>query len=832
MEKLFSNELINDILIILAAIILYVLCIGMYFKLKKKKSSKFSSEIIVIALAILLSALFKTIIFIKEFEIQSNDINGIIRSVISAIFSSIGGLQFEGLPLLDVDFSEVSNNLKTAYYVSSLWSGLVFLTIFSFAISVEFANACKLRISLFLQWLFRLKRHIYVFTSVTEDAITLAKSIEKHHLKEREKCLIIFAGDIGAFDKLNPLCSKIFSSGYLYYSINANNDNKTILEILKVSKLNNVSLFAFSLNENMVADDQKNAEVIFSETNRIINKFLSCLKKDETVKEIFKEKIEQDKNQTDPFWKNDKIKLLVDKYIKNTIHLYVLTKNETNIRAFNSGLKDELEGNLLTIFKDYGEVAYSLWRHIATKVQIIPINEADLAAKDFNKKRLDLMIEKGLFNFKNIFGDRYKVLSLGFGEKGQAVMTKLYETSAIVDYNGNILPFYANIFDEKVDNVSGTFLTTHPMFAHIDGDCTDLEKEIKEVVDRKIKSIYGENGVGKIDPNSIPVIKLNNKKCLSNEFFKYIDQCTGITNEACTYDAIIIALGDDTYTLKLANAIIRDIANEYDKFNMKNDIRDVGKVFQFIGVNIRNKNNLKQIESDIARSCLYEVKEDNNKIIIGKSFEVITFGDAEEMYTYENIIGNNEAKEYSYRYSILLDYYRKINNTDNQIKGFDILICDNESNYLRDFCNKFYDGANKTLEEVILSMSQRIMSVSSKKDQSEINEHWHTEDIFSKRSNEAALCFKKIYEPYLSSFLKQKFSDDTTFEMFNFASKFEHERWMRFHIANGFKYNEVHNKTLKKHARIVAFEQLEGKYSINDAVNVAMAFSKTKTKEK
>ena len=68
--------------------------------------------------------------------------------------------------------------------------------------------------------------------------------------------------------------------------------------------------------------------------------------------------------------------------------------------------------------------------------------------------------------------------------------------------------------------------------------------------------------------------------------------------------------------------------------------------------------------------------------------------------------------------------------------------------------------------------------------------------------------------------------------MFNFASKFEHERWMRFHIANGFKYNEVHNKTLKKHARIVAFEQLEGKYSINDAVNVAMAFSKTKTKEK
>ena len=126
---------------------------------------------------------------------------------------------------------------------------------------------------------------------------------------------------------------------------------------------------------------------------------------------------------------------------------------------------------------------------------------------------------------------------------------KINKIDNIKFYNGNILPFYANIFDEKVDNVSGTFLTTHPMFAHIDGDCVDLEKAIDEAVDKKIKSIYGINGIGKINPNSIPVIKFNNKKCLSNEFFKYIDQCTGITNEACTYDAIIIALGDDTYSL-------------------------------------------------------------------------------------------------------------------------------------------------------------------------------------------------------------------------------------------------------------------------------------------
>ncbi len=820
------NEILINILIIVFAILAYFLCIGLYFKLKKNKIGKFSIEIEVIAVAILISTLFKTIIFMQNNGVLITDVNGMIRCIISAFFSAIGGLQFEGLPLLDGDFtSVVSSNLITAYYVSSLWSGLVFLTIFSFAISVEFANACKLRITLFFQKLFKIKRNIYVFTSITEDVLTLANSIEKHHNDNNEKCLIIFSGDIGAFDKLNPLCSKIFSNGYIYHSLNLTNNTKTILELLKVSEFDNVSLFAFSLNEDIVADDQKNAEVIFSETNRIMDQLLMKLINDDLFKIIYNEVITSSNFRGNNAVSNDKLKIMINKYIKNTINFYVLTKNETNIRAFDLGLKDDLFKKIKIMCPGYENITATLWQYLSTKIQIIPINEADLAAKDFTKKRIAKMKEKNLFEFNNVSNDVYKVLSLGFGEKGQAVMSKLYETSTIVDYDGNILPFYANIFDEKIDNVSGTFMATHPMFVSIEAN-KYKPCEVNEIIKNKIIQIYGAENEEMLHQNTIPVIKFNKQMCLSNEFFKYIDECSGIANEACTYDAIIIALGNDAYNLKLANSMIRDIANEYDKFNINGNVSDIGKTFQFIGVNIRNKNNLKQLENDIVNSCIYK----NGEQIKGKTFEVITFGDAEEMYTYNNIIGINEAKENAYRYNILRNYFEKIINSNHNLEGEKVLIknyrSDNSNNYLKNYCNTYCQEENITLLEVINLLNKNVNDIKYNEKRHEIDEYWLTVSIYDKRSSEAAFIFKEIYEKYLEPFLEEKFSNEKIFKKFELASKLEHERWTRFQIANGFKYSKNHQKELKKHERIIVYEELQGRFSINDAYNVAMAFMK------
>lgn len=795
-----------DILIILIAIISYALCITLYFRSKKKKNSKFATEIIVIFLAILISTVIKALIFIFEYDVK--DFNGILGSIIAAIFTAIGGLQFEGLPLLGGDFTveSITGNLKTLYYVSSLWSGLIFLTIFSFAISVEFAHTCKLRIGLLINKLFNSKKNIYVFASVTEDALTLAHSIEEHHREIGEKCVIIFSGNIGAFDKLNPLCAEIFSSGYIYHSINESNNKKTVLETLKIENNNKVSLFAFDLNEHSVADDEKNAEAVFSETERMMNKLIFAIKKNKNIDQIFDSE--------------ENIKKFVNKIIKNTINFYVLTKNETNTRAFEWGLKDEFIEKFNQSLKQYDKNSETVWKYLSTKIQITPINEADLAAKDFNRKRINLMIKQKLFNFNNICNDYYKVLSLGFGEKGRAVMSQLYESSAVVDYNGNTLPFFANVFDERIDTVSGTFLASHPMFVNIENNENNNEEPvvtIKKAVYQKLKCIYGEENIDMLDPNTLPRIKFNKQMCLSNEFFKFIDSKSGIdiSTEACSYDAIIIALGEDTLNIRLANALIRDIANEYDKFNAKKDVKDFGRDFQFIGVNVRNDLNLKQLEYDIVKSCVFETEDEFGNKKQSKTFAIITFGDAKEMYTYDNIIGNDEAKEYSYRYNILYNHFSSAENKKD----------------LKSFCNEYYNGEKSTLGQVINLLEGKIMNVSSEEYIQKIDEHWKTEKIFGKKSNVAALNFKNIYEYYLSEYLNEAFSKEEIYLKLLYACKLEHERWMRFHIANGFKYSENHNKMIKKHQRIVAFEKLPADVIIYDAINVAMAFSKDKIKK-
>ena len=821
MEKYQS---LIDILIVLLAVISYVVCISLYFKSKKKRDSKFITEILVIFIAILVSTVVKSLIFIFQFE--AYDFNGILGCIISGLFTAIGGLQFEGLPILadGLDASEITGNLKTLYYVSSLWSGIIFLTIFSFAISVEFANTCKLRISLFIKKLFKSNKHVYVFASVTEDALTLAHSIEEHHLKKKEKCIIIFSGNIGAFDKLNPLCSEIFSSGYIYHSFNDSNSTKSILQKLKVNNYNEVSLFAFDLNEHMIADDEKNAEIIFSEVNVVMDKLINKLVIKKNLEKIFTvdEKLSNDE-KVDII--NQRLKLFINKHIKNTINLYVLTKNETNTRSFNEGLKDDFVEKFNQVLKQYDKYINTIWKTLSTKIQISPINEADLAAKDFNKKRLELIVKNKLFNFDSILNDYYKVLSLGFGEKGRAVMMQLYETSSIVDYNGHILPFFANIYDERIDSVSGTFLATHPMFVNIEEKEDENPKEtIKKAVDKKIADIYGSQNMDMIDPNTLPRVKFNKQMCLSNEFFKFIDNKSGIdiSSEACSYDAIIIALGEDILNIKLANALIRDISGEFDRFNenKNNTLKDVGRDFQFIGVNIRNKSNLKQIEYDLVKSCVYNITDENGNEHIGKTFAIIPFGDAAQMYTYDNIISNDAAKLYSYRYNIVYNHLSKAENKKD----------------LKEFCNQYYNGKESTLGQVISSLASKVIDVKYDEYVKNVDQHWKTESLLSKNSNMAALNFRSVYENYLKAYLNEPFSNDDVYMKLLYACKLEHERWMRFHIANGFKYSEKHDKILKKHKRIVSFEKLAKKDEndesndnayeviIYDAINVAMAF--------
>lgn len=809
-----------DIAIVVLSIALYFLFIWGYFKIKKSKNSKFSTEILVVFVAILLSTLIKSFIFVYEFDAYS--FNGILGSILSALFSAIGGLQFEGLPLLGGDFTAelITGNLKTLYYMSSIWSGAVFLTIVSFAISIEFANLVKLKFILLRSKLFKRNCYYYVFTAVTDDALTLAHSIEKHHKEKEEKCIIIFSGNIGAFDRLDPLCVEIFSSGYIYSSINTPvNKDQTILDTLKLSKLDNVYLFAFELNERLVAFDEKNTEVIYSETNNVITKTIREIAKDIHSKQssILKCHKEEVKQVIDLEKLSLECKKIVDKCIPHSINFYVLTRNDTNPRAFEAGIEETFNRKFdnLNVKNDplniLNEVSSIIWGLLSRKIQISQVNEAALAAKDFNKKRLDYLCKNNLFNFDDVSNDCYNVLTLGFGEKGQATTNQLYESSSIVDYKGKVLPFFANIFDDRLNNIEGSFMANHPMYVSYGN--IEKEESAEPIINKKIDSLIEttfKNSSDSIDRNSIPVLKFSSDSCFSNNFYEYVD--APYKNNKIPllfiYDAILVTLGEDIASIKLANSIIRKFALHFDKLNADKEI-DYGKPLQIIAINVRNKQNAKQIERELLNSCVYKGLDENGKEKVLKSIKVICFGDAEEMYTYDNIIDDEEAKVYSYRYSVLYSLFEKATTKSS----------------LRDFCNEYHGGENATLKEVILSMKKSILNSTIENEKQKIHENWKGEKSFSKMSNHAALSFKLVYQRYLEGFLSSKLSDEETYTTLLNACKLEHERWMRFHIANGFKYDMNHNKKLKKHIRIVDFDDLPSDVVIYDAINVAMSIN-------
>lgn len=815
---------IIDIGIVVLAIVTYFLFILFYFKIKKTKNSKFSSEIFVVLTALLISAIIKALIFIFEFDDYS--FNGILGSILAAIFTAIGGLQFEGLPLLGGDFTTemITGNLKTIYYVTSMWSGTVFLTILSFAISIEFANTVKLRLLLLTNKIFNRKTHYYVFTAVTDDALTLSHSIEQHHKNKEEKCVIIFAGNIGAFDRLNPLCVEIFASGYIYFSINTPVSNKqTIISALKLSKRENVSLFAFELNEKMLAYDEKNAEVIYSETDCMINKLVKTLTTKNLEKEFENCKSSNDKG-VEEF--DSKKALLVCKRIVNeilpySINFYVLTRNETNARAFENGIQEtfnKVVTNKIPEIENKNEIVGCFWNILSRIIQISHINEASLAAKDLSKKRIEYLTLNNLFEYEDVSNKCYRILTLGFGEKGQACSKQLYESASMIDYKGNTMPFFANIIDDRLNNLSGSFIASHPMFVSYDDKSIDkdnIKKEINKKIDQKLKEIY-KCGTDSLDRNTLPVVKFSNISCFSNSFYEYINKTDDKTlcPNLFSYDDIVIALGEDINSIRSANTLIREFLKHFDvmKRNPNEYINNHGKDLQFIAINIRNIDNAKQIERELLNSCKLETIDENGNKVIVKQLKVICFGDAKEMYTYDNIINTEQAKIYSYRYGLLYDLFNK----------------QKEKTSLLQFCDKYYNGKNASLREVIASMKETIATSSSSNQQEIIDENWKKEKSFSKSSNIAAINFKLVYQNYLGKFLDGKLYENSNYEKLLFACKLEHERWMRFHIANGFIYDSNHNKVLKKHCRIVDFDDLPAEVVIYDAINVAMAINTKK----
>ena len=123
----------------------YVLTMYAYFKARQKHSeAKYSVEIMTVVFAILFSVIVKFIINVVN---ATDDFAQGFSSFLHAIYSTIGGLTFEGLS----DLSEVENGLlQCLYTASSLYAAMIVLSVITTKASHEIYCGIKLYFLSFL----------------------------------------------------------------------------------------------------------------------------------------------------------------------------------------------------------------------------------------------------------------------------------------------------------------------------------------------------------------------------------------------------------------------------------------------------------------------------------------------------------------------------------------------------------------------------------------------------------------------------------------------------------------------------------------------------------
>lgn len=207
---------------VIAMVLLYIGTMFLYFWFKRVRPQwRWSSEIIVIGGVLLFGIVVRVIILCmaKEGDASAvNDEGTWIGQVWHAIYQAIGVASFEGVneTLLEQAGGAA---LSSLFYGSALYTGLVVLSVATMRLNYEISSLVRNR--------FHSHRNdAYVFTAVTEDAVTLAHSIAQKYSEEApedgsrtQKCDIYFAGDeLPPFDHRDPLHRDIMSNGWYYIS--------------------------------------------------------------------------------------------------------------------------------------------------------------------------------------------------------------------------------------------------------------------------------------------------------------------------------------------------------------------------------------------------------------------------------------------------------------------------------------------------------------------------------------------------------------------------------------------------------------------------------------
>ena len=799
--------------IIIGIILLIALLAGFiifYFALRKKwPYRRIGNEVIVISTVFLMAFAIRLAVVLCDpaLSVSLDNIETGVSAVFYVLYSTIGGLSFEGIDGL-TSLSAVGI-MQSVYYGVLVVAGLIVLLIISVKISYEWYSYLALRGR---RLVMRKYRRIFVFTDVTEESLLLAADIKRTNgnsraqndgsdkpVRKKRDYLIVFTSDrLDPFDRKNEMHREIMCNGYYYYSYKNNRprEGSSILKILGLKSSfdedavykKEVHIFALKNDKELRAAEEDNSDLLFKDIEATLNDFtINCVEEPT-------EKGEDDKQKTRK--KADKKNSYVG--LPCVLKYYVLSNRSVNyqffIRMLNKCVPEE-----------------SCRRFF----QINILNEAVLSARDMIERLKSYYIKQRNVaeweNYLKAFSlnekNAYRTCILGFGDKGEQAMKQLYmhECVNMLDFSKgtreicgqeendgqNSKKFIADVYDTRMDELSGKFSYAHPLYACLNESGIEDENIIYKKAKESYVSSYpaDKNAETYFNNMHLPIVVFRNKSCFGLGFMKNIDEnfAGARVVEARNYRSFVVTLGDDNKNISMANLLLDDFKHELSGSHKKpsgDNLAPAGNIEGSCGVpkilfvSIRNEKNISRINWSSN-----DEKEYENDLI------VIPFGCRTNVWSCK-MISDDKAAKYNWAY--------------NQACG---MVSNIEKGEPIDY-KQLYDKlitVNNIVPKEYLSL-------------------WYGKvDCFKQESNRMVSDF--VFNNYFA-IQKNKKAGGWSLESDTDLSQLEHIRWNRFHINNGwtfFPYDsqaKARKEEIKEHRYLCPFAKLEDGTKAYDKVNI------------
>ena len=913
-----------------AMAIVYCAIIWLYFRMRKTIDKKYVPEILVVSAALAISVVGKALAIVMDIDETSGNVSlnmpedgwQAVAAIYYSLYQAIGGLSFEGL----ADYEYYENWRTIIYAGTSVLAGLVAVSIITFSFSYEIYSTVSWMTTT------KHNRKIYVFTAVTEDSVMLAHSIADHHagLKKegkKQKYAIIFlrTDDQEGFNGKDPLHLDIMHSGFLFRSYAPGKKNKSIPEFLKI-KIKNDYILQKNVPEKF--EDALKADA----APELHKKFKDALKADKAPElHIFALDWEKGKtSENDKLVCEDvarvterlfgskltlrqKIKLrmvggqqdvgvLTPEFVcrmnglRMIINYHYLLSEDIDISNVDMRFANEVSkfakdgeyysdarpetlekiGSLAKEYmrkgKKFGDEKADAKEKAFVKYKqhfvFDAINEANMAAFSYVRKRAKLVEENQELYNNDVTGDEYRVLVIGFGQNGQQTMKMSYiyaaagkheeqensgvtsdttkkekyydpdnwkeqlQESGLADYTPQ--PFIADVYDKNATEVGGLFKKKHPSIRVNMPQSTNsssIYTYVPIMVNLHHESAYSINILDTLDDNMGKNEK-KNKTGIENQ-----EESAGERNENKTDIGKEENIQDESTDKENKTGIGKNIQEE--SLDKGNENRTDNKKYNLIIIALGDDDSTVNIANAILEDSKHEelagkgkkhkelspdkgVKDRWQVIAINLrnrlNYDRINWNAKdEEKFTQIKVIRFGSSEEmYSYDNIVDMSLAKQRNYGYEMIQRKEL-----EGEMKKDVIEKPDDDDTKIEKWLNNTEDNAVVAAESE---------WAKKDYYDRTSSRYACempAFIKAYsvakgfaEVAEGSAKKYDFGKITAGNLVKLGAV-EHDRWVRWIVSFGFKRGGT-DRYFKEHSSIKEYREIDTQ--CNDMINVLNAF--------